>query len=193
MNATKHRPNRTTTTAQRTRACTVAADPTPSFLRPGSRRQVDLNRTRVGFGVRKLGTMTVHGTFAATRGTLSVEAGAVSASGAVSVASLATGDGGRDAHLQGPGFFDAQSFPEITFRSSTFERLDGDRLAIRGSLTIRDRACEIDLIGIEAPGDGLKFRGQIDRRDFGLTWNRAIEATGAVANRVDIELDVALI
>jgi polyisoprenoid-binding protein YceI len=143
--------------------------------------RVDPSRSRIGFTIRKLGAGTVRGRFAAVRGELT----SAGACGHVRVADIDTGDALRDHHLQ--NLFAADTCPEITFASST---VDGTR--VRGELTIRGVTREIELT-VAVRGRRFEARGELDRRDFGLTWNRAIEASGAVGTAVQIELDVQLI
>jgi polyisoprenoid-binding protein YceI len=122
-------------------------------------------------------------------------------------ASIDTGVADRDAHLRGPDFFDAQSHPEITFR---FSRIDGeppteegDRFRVVGDLAIRDTAmevvldCEYQGRGTDPWGKtraGFSFRTEIDRREWGLRWNQALETGGVlVANKVRIEGEVQFV
>ncbi len=171
---------------------TSRSDP-PSLLSDGVWR-VDPSRSRVGFRVRKLGAGTVRGSFGGARGELRAEGGRATASGAVAVAELDSGSADRDEHLCGPGFFAAETYPEIAFSSREIAPCE-DGLRILGELTIRDRSREVELIATaaERPARRLRVRGEIDRHDFGLTWNRAIEATGVVASTVRIELELALV
>ena len=158
---------------------------------------VDPSRSRVAFTVRKLGAGTVRGRFADADGDLVVDDGRLSASGRVRVASIATGNEDRDAHLCSPRFFAAEAFPQIAFESREVVAIDRRSLRIRGDLTIRDQVREIELIAALPAGLDVEPRievsGEIDRRDFGLVWNRAIEATGAVATTIGIELDLQLV
>jgi polyisoprenoid-binding protein YceI len=143
--------------------------------------RVDPSRSRIGFAIRKLGAGTVRGRFAAVRGELTPEG----ASGRVRVAGIDTGDARRDDHLQ--SLFAADTYPEITFASTA---VDGSRAS--GELTIRGVTRAIELT-IAVRGSRVEARGELDRRDFGLTWNRAVEATGAVGTLVQIELDLQLV
>ena len=161
---------------------------------PGGRWRVDPARSRVDFTIRKLGFGTLRGHFAEADGALEVSNGQTTAAGTVRVASIETGHEERDAHLLAPSFFAADAFPEIAFRSRAIAPLGERRWRISGRLTIRDHERPVELIAtLPARGDRLQVRGEIDRRDFGLTWNRAVEASGAVGTRVGIELDLALV
>jgi polyisoprenoid-binding protein YceI len=168
-----------------------------SALLPAGDWRVDLSRSRIGFTVRKLGVGTLCGRFEVADGAVVVDAAQVAACGTVRVASVATGNDDRDAHLRAPSFFAADTFPEIAFRSRHVAAVDERRWRISGDLTIRDHMREVELIASQPSGRNvparLRVRGEIDRREFGLTWSRAIEATGAVSTTVRIELDLELI
>jgi polyisoprenoid-binding protein YceI len=150
--------------------------------------QVDPSRSRVGFAIRKLGAGTVRGRFTDFEG-------ALDRGGSVRVASIATGDAKRDEHLLAPNFFAADEHPLIGFRIARIDVADDGAWRIASELTIRDRTRPVELRARQETGDGrrhLRLTGEIDRRDFGLVWNRAIEATGAVGNQVALELDLEL-
>jgi polyisoprenoid-binding protein YceI len=109
----------------------------------------------------------------------------------VRVASIATGNGDRDAHLR--SFFAAEAFPEIAFASREIVAVDERCFRVRGEFTIRDQQREVELIATRRDAHRIEVRGEIDRREFGLTWNRAIEATGAVSTTIRIALDLRLV
>jgi polyisoprenoid-binding protein YceI len=122
----------------------------------------------------------------------------------IQVASIDTRQEQRDAHLRSADFFDAARFPTITFRSRMLKGndLDGD-FHLVGDLTILDVSREV-VLDVSAEGRltdpwgaeraGFSARGKIDRRDFGLTWNQALETGGAlVGNEVKITVEVELI
>jgi len=157
---------------------------------------VDSSRSRIVFSVHKFGAGTVRGRFAAAAGNLTVECGRASASGSVRVAGIATGNDDRDEHLRAAGFFDAEAYPEITFVSTSIEPDHDGKLRVRGDLTIRGRTRATELTASVVGGSNdeprMHVRGEIDRRDFGLTWNRAIEATGIVSTTVRIDLHLQL-
>jgi polyisoprenoid-binding protein YceI len=125
----------------------------------------------------------------------------------IATASVDTGDPSRDAHLRSADFFDAERFPTITFRSTRVEGNprgeEGARFRLVGDLTIRDTTMEVALDcvfegrGMDPWGKeraGFSARGEVDRRDWGLRWNQAIETGGIlVANTVRIEADVQFV
>ena len=100
-----------------------------------------------------------------------------------------------------PDFFDAENHPQITFRSKRIEgnppRKEGDRFRLVGDLTIRETTmevvleCEYEGRGTDPWGKtraGFTFRTELDRQDWGLRWNQALETGGVlVANRVRVE------
>lgn len=147
-------------------------------LLPRGQWCVDPSRSRVEFTVRKLGAGTVRGRFADADGDLVVDQ-RFSASGRVRVASITTANEDRDAHLRWPRFFAAEAHPEIAFECREIVPIDPRSLRIRGDLTIRDQLREVELIATLPAGPDveprIEVRGEIDRRDFGLVWNRAIE------------------
>ena len=124
----------------------------------------------------------------------------------IDAASLDTGVADRDAHLRGPDFLDVQKYPKITFISKRLEgnfRNDGDRFRAFGDLTMRDQTMEI-VLECEFEGRGKDpwgkeragFSGhtELDRREWGLRWNQAIETGGVlVANRVRIDVEVQFV
>jgi polyisoprenoid-binding protein YceI len=150
---------------------------------------------------------TVKGAFGDVRGTVWVDesdARTVLVDITIQVASIDTRQEQRDAHLRSADFFDAARFPTITFRSRLVEgnhRDSGFRLV--GDLTIRDVTREV-VLDVSSEGRltdpwgaeraGFSARGKIDRTDFGLTWNQALEAGGVVVgNEVRISVEVELV
>ena len=119
---------------------------------------------------------------------------------AVEPSEIDTGHADRDAHLRSADFLDVAHHPRLEFRSTRIDRVDEERYRIHGDLTIRGvtRTVTLDteLGGIKADPwgsrrAGFSARTKIDRRDFGLTWNQALEAGGLlVGEKVDIELEV---
>ena len=124
----------------------------------------------------------------------------------IDAASLDTGVADRDAHLRGPDFFDAENHPKITFKSRRLEGNfggEGDRFRAVGDLTMRDQTMEIVLDceflgrGKDPWGNeraGFSAHTDLDRREWGLRWNQAIETGGVlVANRVRIDVEVQFV
>ena len=181
---------------------TPTPTPTTKTL-AGTTWNVDVDHTTLEFRVRHAGVAKVRGVFRDFEGTLAIAAdGVPRATGSVDVASLDTRIAARDEHLRSADFFDAEHHPRITFASTRIE-LDGDEVRVAGDLTIRGITKPIELTG-ELGGTGydddgnerigLELRGSLDRRDYGLTWNAAVDGGGLlVGNRVDLALDVSAV
>ena len=165
--------------------------------------QLDPAHSSVEFAVKHLMMTTVRGRFKEIAATLRGDRDHPEHAGVdatIQTASIDTGVPDRDAHLRSPDFFDAERHPQITFRSTRVEnppKKDGDRFRIAGELAIHGVALEVVLDceylgrGTDPWGKtraGFNFRTEIDRQDWGLKWNQAIETGGVlVANRVRIE------
>jgi polyisoprenoid-binding protein YceI len=120
----------------------------------------------------------------------------------IDAASIDTGVNDRDVHLRSADFLDVENHPRITFRSTRVEGAyakDGDRFRVTGELEIRGQAMPVTLeVTFEGVGKdpwgkqraGFAARTEIDRREWGLKWNQALEAGGVlVANSVKIEIE----
>jgi polyisoprenoid-binding protein YceI len=175
----------------------------PRVLPPG-KWSVDAPRSSVAFSVRHMTLARLNGRFHEFEGVLETGSGTPRAEGTVRAASIDTNEPTRDEHLRGSrDFFDVERYPEITFRSTSFDQLDGRRFRIVGDLTMRgvtrEIALDAQLKGTtpEAVGDWrieLELRGELSRRDFGLTWNQALDAGGALlGNKVKIALDISAV
>ena len=164
---------------------------------------IDAAHTGIHFAVRHMVVSKVRGRFGKYTGTIRLDEGDITR-GAVEVAieasSIDTGVADRDAHLRSADFFDVEKFPELRFRSTRLERVDDTHFRVLGNLSIRDVTREVAL-DVEYGGQGkdpwgnerLGFvaKTSIDRKDFGLTWNQALETGGIlVGDRIDIDLDV---
>ncbi len=163
---------------------------------------LDQQHIDLGFSAKHLMITTVKGRFADVEAELAIdeerpEASRVTAT--VAVASLSTDNAERDAHLMSADFFDVEHYPTMTFASTAVRRTGADRVELEGDLTIRDVTRRVTLAGeltgpITSPwGDrraGVSLTGEIDREDFGLTWNMALEAGGVLVSRkVKLHLD----
>ena len=171
--------------------------------------QLDPAHSSVEFAVKHMMMTTVRGHFKDLSATLTGDREHPDDAGVeatIKAGSIDTGVGDRDAHLRGADFFDAERFPDITFRSTNIEhppKEDGDKFRVTGELVICDTAMEVVLDceylgrGTDPWGKtraGFSFRTEIDRREWGLKWNQAIETGGVlVANRVRIEGEVQFV
>ena len=175
---------------------------------PATRWQLDPAHTQVGFAVRHLMISTVRGRFNDVSGTFSAPGGDFSRGtleASIRVASIDTREPQRDAHLKSPDFFDAERFPVITFVSRRIEpdAKDSSRFRLVGDLTLHGVTREIELEGTAegrgrdpwgADRAGFSLRGRLNRRDFGLTWNQALETGGVlVGDDVAISIETELI
>ncbi|MDD4884837.1 YceI family protein [Sulfuricurvum sp.] len=147
--------------------------------------KVDPSHTNVGFKVKHMMISTVTGKFNTFTGTYDLDKGQFKAlSGQIKTASIDTGIAKRDDHLRSADFFDAVKFPDITFTmtSATKDKMTGN-LTIHG--ITKKVVMDIDMGGVvEDPWgnmrSGFVLTGSINRKDFGLNWNKAIEAGGVV-------------
>ena len=164
---------------------------------------VDPAHSTVEFRVKHLVIQTVSGRFRDFDGAI-VAGSAPFISGSIRVASLDTLHEERDAHLRSSDFFDASRYPEISFSAADMQfNGDASRFALSGELTIKGVTRPITLdgefVGVVLDGDGreriaLELRGQLDRSEYGLVWNRALETGNVlVGNTVDLLLDVAAV
>ncbi|GAA0195644.1 MULTISPECIES: YceI family protein [Micrococcaceae] len=164
---------------------------------------LDAAHSEVSFVVRHAGISRVRGNFTDFDATLTVgdslADSAVEAT--IQVASVSTKDANRDAHLKGEDFFDAENFPVMSFRSLRAE--GGDDFTLIGEMTIKGVTKEVELEA-EFGGQtvdpfgmtraGFSATTTISRKEFGITWNAALEAGGMlVSDKVKIEIDAAFV
>lgn len=147
--------------------------------------KVDPSHSTVGFKVKHMMISTVTGKFGNFSGTYDLDKGQFkSLSGVIKAESVDTGIAKRDDHLRSADFFDAANFPDITFTmtSATKSKMTGN-LMIHG--ITKKVVLDIDMGGVvEDPWgnqrSGFVLSGKINRKDYGLNWNKAIEAGGVV-------------
>jgi polyisoprenoid-binding protein YceI len=164
---------------------------------------LDSTHSTLGFAVRHMVFAKVRGRFGAFRGTVNLDPEHPERSSVeveIDAASIDTGTADRDTHLRSADFFDVEKFPKLTFRSTRIEHVGGDRYAVTGTLAIHGVEREVTLAaeygGLAKDPWGnqralFTATGSIDRREFGLEWNQALEAGGVlVSERVDLELEV---
>ena len=145
----------------------------------------------------------VRGRFGAFSGSLTVDGANPAASKAeltIEAASIDTQTADRDAHLKSPDFLDVEQFPTLTFVSTGIKATDDDEFVVTGDLTIhgvtKPVSIEVEYNGVGGDPWGntrIGFEGKttISRKDFGLTWNVALEAGGIlVGDDIKIELDI---
>lgn len=166
----------------------------------------DIPHSSVGFTVTHLVIAKVHGKFNDFGGTIefdgkNVESGSIDV--AIQMASIDTDNEKRDNHLKSPDFFDVDNFPVMTFKSRKIVDEEGNNFKIIGDLTIRDVTKEVTLNAehhgtVKDPWGGTRAAfsatGKINRQDFGVKWNRALETGGyLVSDEVTIIIEAEMI
>lgn len=167
---------------------------------------LDAAHSEISFKVKHMMIANVTGTFGSftvdtqTAGDDFTTAG-ITFSTAVN--SISTGSADRDNHLKSGDFFNAEAFPEIKFASTKLEKESSDEYVLHGNLTIKDvtRPVKLDVefggIGKDPWGNqkaGFTLAGKINRTEFGLTWNAALETGGVlVGEDVKIHAEIQLI
>ena len=166
---------------------------------------IDPTHSEVAFSVRHLMVSKIRGHFAQFDGEIVTAADplASSVSATVDLASVVTGNADRDAHLRSADFFETDHHPTLTYRSTGVRR-DGDDFVVDGELTLhgvtRAVPLKLELNGFQPVtpfGDsrvGFSATAEIDRRDFGITFNMPVDGGGVViGDRVQIVLEVEAI
>lgn len=168
---------------------------------------LDPAHSSADFKVRHMMISNVKGSFRGLKGVLTLdEANPANSSVKASsdVNTLSTGDEQRDAHLKSADFFDAAQYPEITFQSTSVKALGGGEFQVTGDLTMHG-ATQPVTFAVEGLGEpakdpwgnlriGFTAMAKLNRKDFGLTWNAALETGGMlVGEEITITLDVQFI
>lgn len=169
--------------------------------------RLDPVHSNASFAVAHLGISEVHGNFTRLEGTLSYDGKSVAAasvSATIDVSSVDTRNANRDQDLRSPNFFDAAKFPTMTFKSKRFRVMSGGKFQVVGDLTIHGVTRTVVLDGkgpsqvIKDPWGhfrvGASLSTDINRKDFGLTYNKVIEAGGlVVGENVHITIDAEFV
>lgn len=165
---------------------------------------LDTSHSEVGFTVRHAGISKVRGKFTQVEGALTVGASLAETTVTATIAadSFDSGDANRDGHVRGADFFDVEQFPTLVFTSTSVSGSNED-FELTGELTIRGITKTVTLNGefngvavdpFGATRAGFEAKTVISRKEFGLTWNAALEAGGVlVSDKVTITLDVAFV
>ena len=166
---------------------------------------LDPSHTHVGFSVRHMMVSKVRGRFAAVTGTIVIGDDPLASSVEVDVelASIDTRDEARDQHLRSADFFDAESHPTMTYRSTSVSAVGKGRFTVRGDLTVKGvtRPVELDVSYEGTARDpwgneriGVSATGELDREAFGLTWNQGLETGGVLVGKaVKLEIEAEAI
>lgn len=165
---------------------------------------VDTAHTNVQFKVKHMGFFDVTGNFSLFSGSLEtagsdLEGATITAD--VDVNSITTNNAQRDGHLKSDDFFNAESFPTLTFNSSSITK-NGNDYAITGDLTIRDITKTVtfsakhagQLVGMGGElRTGIMATTKINRKEYGLKWGAMVEGVNVVSDDVEIILNVQLV
>jgi polyisoprenoid-binding protein YceI len=168
--------------------------------------KVDPAHSQVEFAVRHMMITTVRGRFTDVKGTVVTEDNDPTKAQVeviIDVNSIDTREPQRDAHLKSADFFDVEKFPYITFKSKRVTDVRGDEFKLVGDLTIHGVTREV-VLEVTSEGQakdpwgneraGYSATTRINRSDFGLTWNQALETGGLlVGDEIKITLDLELI
>jgi polyisoprenoid-binding protein YceI len=167
--------------------------------------QIDASHTRAGFSVRHLMISNVHGYFDKVSGTVDFNEEHPATSSLdvqIETGSIQTRDEKRDAHLKSPDFFDVEKYPNMSFKSKVVEPLGPRTARVVGDLTIRDVTKEI-VLDVEHNGTakapwgtvnaGFTAVGKLNRKDWGLNWNMALETGGVlVGDEVKLQIEAEI-
>lgn len=168
--------------------------------------KIDRAHSALGFSAKHLMVTTVRGQFEDFEGFVEVDGEdyrTARAEAVIKTASVSTNTPQRDDHLRSADFFDVESYPEMRFVSTGIEKTGENTYKMRGDLTIKDIARPVDL-DVEVEGSfndpygneriGVTIRGEVDREDWGLTWNQVLEAGAVmVGKKIKLELDLAVL
>jgi len=166
---------------------------------------VDQSHSSLNFKTKHLVFTTVRGTFDEFEGTVSLDPGDLStiqAAFTAQIASINTDNDGRDEHLRGSDFFDAEHHPTMTFQSKMARQTAPGKAELTGDLTIRGVTKEVTFM-VDGFHQSIDFMGTtkiggiatatINRQDFGVSWNRTLDNGGlVVSDNVDIEIELEL-
>lgn len=162
---------------------------------------LDPAHTRVGFVATHMMFTKVRGHFPEVTGTVTLAEDPMDSVVQVTVktASVDTSAEDRDNHLRSEDFFNVEKYPEMTFRSTSIRHLGGPEFVVTGELTIRDVTRPVELavtfegVGVNPWGvevAGVSARAEVNREDWGLTWNAALETGGVlVGKKVILEIE----
>jgi polyisoprenoid-binding protein YceI len=169
--------------------------------------EIDPKHTLVEFSVRHMMFTTVKGRFTGVRGVIhcvdEADPSQARVEAEIDAASISTGDEQRDAHLRSADFLDTENYPKINFKSTRVHARNEEELRLVGELTVHGTTREVTLettfngrgknpYGQEVAG--FSAQTTINRKEFGLTWNAALESGGLlVGNNLEIMIEVQAI
>ncbi|HLS22278.1 MAG TPA: YceI family protein [Pseudogracilibacillus sp.] len=168
-----------------------------------SKWNVDVTHTNVGFEIKHMMVSKVRGNFSDMEGTIEGdprELENTKINFRVGIDSISTNNEDRDNHLRSADFFEAEKYPNMTFESTNIKKVGDNQYELTGNLTIKDVTKETTF-DVEYLGEGTNPWGvevvgfeastTISRKEFGLTWNQALETGGVlVGDDVKIQIDL---
>ena len=169
--------------------------------------QVDTAHTTAQFTVKHMMISKVRGQFQNVTGTVMLDDKDATKSHvdvAIDAATIDTREAKRDAHLKSADFFDVQKCPKLTFKSTKIEKQGAGKYAVTGELTMHCQTHPLTLT-VEAPDTvqkspwgtqvrGVSATGKLSRKEWGLSWNKALEAGGVVvSDEVELQIDAELV
>ena len=168
--------------------------------------KLDETHTHASFTIRHLVISNVRGEFAKVTGAVVLDEKDVTKSkveAVIDVASIDTRVADRDNHLRSPDFFDVAKYPTITFRSTKVEAAGSGKLKVTGDLTMHGvtKPVTLDVVGptgeVKDPWGnarrGIAASATLDRKAWGLTWSKAVEAGPVVGDEVKLEIEAELV
>jgi polyisoprenoid-binding protein YceI len=185
----------------------VAALSIPS-LALGATWEIDSGHSSANFSVKHMMVANVKGEFSKVTGSVNVDEKDITKStvtATIDASTIDTRSEQRDGHLKSPDFFDVAKFPTITFKSKRVEKAGEGKLKVTGDLTMRGVTKEV-VLDVDAalkeskhPFNGSTVTGmsattKVNRKDFGLNWNKALETGGMlVGDEVNVGLELELV
>ena len=182
-------------------ACALAALALATAARAQDTYNIDPVHTSIAFKVKHMMVSDVKGQFERFTGTIVLDPKNLEASSVditIETPSISTNNEKRDGHLKSPDFFDAEKYPTITFKSKKIVK-NGEQWVAVGDLTMRGVTKEVELpFSLNGPVTagtasiiGVSAATEINRQDFGVSWNKSLDAGGVVvSDKVRIELEV---
>ena len=168
--------------------------------------KIDRSHSVIGFTAKHFMVTTVRGQFLDFDGTVEVEGSdhrTLKAEAVIKTASVTTNTKQRDDHLRSADFFDSETYPEMRFVSTAVEQKGGEEYIVKGDLTIKDVTRPIELNAtVEGTFNdpygnertGVTLRGEINREDWGLTYNQVLEAGAVMVSKtIKLEIEVAVL
>lgn len=169
--------------------------------------RIDSNHSAAYFSVRHLMINTVRGSFGGIVGVVHYDPHHIddaTVEATIDCATVTIGVAKRDSQMKGPDFFDIKKYPAMRFKSKRVQKVDTDKLKVRGDLTINATTHEV-VLDVDGPSQtvkdaqgrekiGLNATTKISRKEYGIVWNEILETGGvAVADEVTITLDIEML